>query len=179
MRSRWEERNLKGSDKADCPSRVCTFSRNSTCVHWLRSWILNALYMHESSGTSKGVWIHSIYSLQPLKVKVETWHSQEPCPWRMILDWFSQLIQWLSTSSMLPFCTLSVLPFPWGTRFNLMEKPLSNYRETKNGRLRVCVCVCVCKSEREREEYRSINGEQKQRSNNILNSFYECVTFVL
>ena len=49
--------------------------------------------------------------------------------------------------------------------------------------------VCVCERERgregegEREEDRSINGEwgegSRNRSNNILNSFYECVTFVL
>ena len=62
-----------------------------------------------------------------------------------------------------------------------MEKPLSNYRETKNGRLPLC--VCEREREGEREEDRSINGEwgeeSRNRSNNILNSFYECVTFVL
>ena len=166
MHSGWEKRNLEGTDKADCPARSVP-SVEAQRVHWVRSWILNPSYMCESSGASKGVWIHSIYSLLPLKVKVETWHSQEPCPWRMILDWLPQLIQWLSTC----FCTLCVLPFPWATRFDVMEKPLSNYRETKNGRLP----LCVCERERERERGRGRErrgqkykwgvggGEQKQK----------------
>ena len=81
-----------------------------------------------------------------------------------------------------PFLHLVCAPFSLRNQVQSdgkTPKQLQRDKKWQTASVCVCVCVCVCKSEREREEYRSINGEQKQRSNNILNSFYECVTFVL